>query len=86
MAQIERTQRRPREALPHLTESYDIYLKLGQEDGICGAGLDLGPLLYAAGKKEVAIEVLDRSRQGFGRLGLADKAEQARRLVDAIRR
>ncbi len=86
MAQIEVSQSKPGEARQHLTESYAINLKLSWKDGICRVGLEIGPLLYAAGEKEWAIEVLERSRDGFGRLGLADEAKRARRLADGIRR
>ncbi len=67
-------------AFEHLAESYTINMKLGRLDGISSVGLYLGRILCQAGQTEQGLEILERSRRGFERLGqpqLSRQAEQA---------
>ena len=59
-------------------------MKIGRLDGICAVGLDLGRLLCAAGRREEGLQMLARSRDGFLKLGQADRARQTQELMDAI--
>lgn len=84
IAQLEIGQRRWTEAYNHLTESYQLNLKLGLLDGICAVGQDLGQFLIARGQREEGIEVLTRSRDGFLKLGKTRPAQQTQALLDRL--
>jgi len=69
------------EAYEHLVQSYNINLKLGRLDGICYVGLDLGQLLCQANQKEKGIEILERSRDGFRKLGQTQMADYVQQII-----
>lgn len=71
-------------AYDHLARSYAILLQLGRLDGICVVGLDLGRLLAAAGHADEARPILERSRDGFLKLGWVDWARQAQQVLDGL--
>ena len=59
-------------------------LKLGRLDGICWVGIDLGKLLCSAGNTETGLEILERSRSGFLKLGQEHMAQQTQQLMEMI--
>ena len=69
-------------AAHHLTVSYEISDKLGRMDAICVVGLDLARSLLAIGHKSEAIQILNRSREGFMRFGRHDYMQQVQGLLD----
>ncbi len=77
MARMDAEKQEHQRAYDRLSESYHIYMKLGRLDGICAVGLDLGPILCGGGHREQGLEILQRSRDGFLRLGRRDLAEHA---------
>jgi tetratricopeptide (TPR) repeat protein len=64
-----------------LTESYSILLKIGRLDGICAVGLALGQALAMAGEHDRARAILQRSLDGFRRLGESAHAQEIARLL-----
>jgi tetratricopeptide (TPR) repeat protein len=82
LAQIELQKESVETALQYLTESYTIFLKIGRLDGICMVGLYLGPLLCQAGQTQEGLKILERSREGFGKLGQKAYEAQAQELIE----
>jgi len=76
IAQIEVQREQYQEAYQHLQEAYELLTKLGRLDGICFVGLDLGILLCRAGHAEDGIPILQRSLEGFNRLGQFEAAKR----------
>lgn len=68
-------------ALEYLIESYAINDKINRLDGICMVGLHLGQLLYLSGNKEEGRKILQRSHDGFLKLGWKDLAGRARQIL-----
>jgi tetratricopeptide (TPR) repeat protein len=68
-------------AYHHLATSYAIVQKIGQLHGICSVGMDLGRLLLATGREAEAHEILERSRDGYLRLGQPVYAQKAQKLL-----
>jgi hypothetical protein len=67
-----------------LAASYDINLKLGRLDGICYVGQDFGQLLCAIGYPEKGLAVLERSRDGFVKLGQPENASYMQSIINEI--
>ncbi|NIM11663.1 MAG: tetratricopeptide repeat protein, partial [Candidatus Aminicenantes bacterium] len=82
LAQIQLQRESFETAFQYLTESYAINLKLGRLDGICFVGLYLGQLLCKAGQTEQGLKILERSRDGFRKLGWKEDAAQAQELIE----
>jgi Tetratricopeptide repeat len=82
IGQIASAKHDDRTALDHFMASYATYQKLGDLRQICLVGMDLGKVLLAAGRKTEAIEILERSRDGFLRLGLPPRAQEVQQLLD----
>jgi tetratricopeptide (TPR) repeat protein len=81
IAQIEVQREQYQEAYQHLHEAYDLLTKLGRLDGICCIGLDLGTLLCRAGHAEDGIPILQRSLEGFNRLGQLEAAKSTQAIL-----
>lgn len=58
--------------IDYLLESYRILKDPDRLEGISFVGLDLGTLLCHAGNAKDGLEILDRSREGFKKLGMKD--------------
>lgn len=85
LAQVSMAERRPiHEIAEHLLESYKLNLKLGRLEGVCFVGAALGQVLVATGQPDDARVVLERSRDGFVKLGLPDLAAQVQALLDRL--
>ncbi len=84
LAKIELQRESVQTAFDYLSESYAINLKLGRLDGICMVGIDLGQLLCISGNTETGLEILERSRSGFLKLGQENLAQQTQQLMDMI--
>ena len=72
-------------AYEYLAESYQINLKLGRLDGICFVGMDLGGLLCQANQKEEGLRILERSQEGFEKLGQNELSEQVKELINQVK-
>ncbi len=68
-------------ALKHLSAAYSMLLKIGRIEGVCHIGLDLGRLLFRLNETEKGAAILQRSEEGFRRLGRDDLARAARELL-----
>jgi len=84
LAQIEVKRKSVQTASDYLTESYGLFLKLDRLDGICFVGLLLGPLLCGDGNTEEGLNILQRSRDGFRKLGWKELAAQAEALIEKV--
>ena len=69
------------EAVVALAKSYAILLNIGRLDGICVVGAAFGQALAAAGQRDEARTVLQRSLDGFRKLGLPDHAAQVEEVL-----
>jgi hypothetical protein len=67
-----------------LTEAYRLAKKLTRLDAICAVALDLGRLLASIGAKDAARPLLIEARDGFLRLGQANRAAQIDALIKQI--
>jgi len=85
MAQIKLMQKDFQPAIEYLAESYQILTQIGRLDGICLVGMYYGQLVYGAGQKEEGIRILERSRDGFEKLGQTENAEQAKGILTQMR-
>ncbi len=61
----------------------EINSRLGNLQGISVVGLDYGRLLLETGASGQGIAVLERSRDGFIKLGRKNLADEAQKLIDA---
>jgi hypothetical protein len=68
-----------------LTESYGIVLNIGRLAGICLIGWALGPVFAMAGQPDEARQVLQRSLDGFRKLGRMQEAAQVEGLLQQLR-
>ena len=84
MARIEWQQEKHKEAFEHFLKSYELNLKLRRLEGICHVGLELGQILCAIGKREEGLQILERSRNGFRKLGQSALADQTQAIIDQI--
>jgi len=84
IAQIELHEQHFQQAFERLADSYAIILKLGRLDGICYVGLDFGRLLWAAGRREEGLAVLERSRDGFAKLGRSENTRYVQSIISEI--
>ena len=82
LAGLDLQMERPQEAFGRLVEAYRIVQEINALDGICAIGMDLGQLLCMAGHAEQGLAVLERSRQGFERMGWTAQANQPGRGPD----
>jgi len=64
-----------------LVESYQINLKLGRIDGICYVGVDLGMLLCQANQKKEGLTILEKSREGFEKMGQIELSSQIHDII-----
>jgi hypothetical protein len=62
-------------------ESYALGLKTRRLDVICCVGIDLGILLCQAGQKEEGLEILNRSKEGFKKLGQEELALRIEKFI-----
>jgi len=72
------------ESLEHLVQSYKISLQLGRLDAICGVGREIGVYLCQAGQVEQAIPILERSLEGYQRLGWMQQAAYVQSIIDEL--
>ena len=84
IAQIELREEKVQPAFERLTEAYEIYLQLGRLEGICFVGLDLGRLLCGGGMVKEGRVVLERSQEGFLRLGQEGRAQKVAGLLEQL--
>ncbi len=56
-------------AFQKMAQAYAILKSLGHEEGISKTGLDLGRFLCAAGQRKEGLAILQRSLEGFQKLG-----------------
>jgi tetratricopeptide (TPR) repeat protein len=70
------------EAFEHFSQSYTINLKLGRLDGICMAGMYLGPMLCGSGNTEQGLPILQRSFEGFVKLGQEQLAARVKEMIE----
>jgi len=63
-------------------EAYQIVDKLGDLEGIIYVSINLGQLLCMAGAKEQGLTMLNRSREGFLKLGLETDAQELQALIE----
>lgn len=68
-----------------LDKSYRINLKLNRLDGTCYVGSLLGQLLCMGGNSEEGIEILQRSKDGFAKLGRSEEAFEIGRMIGNIK-
>ncbi len=71
------------DALDLFSQSMEINSRLGNLQGISVVGLDYGRLLLETGASGQGIAVLERSRDGFIKLGRKNLADEAQKLIDA---
>ena len=64
-----------------MTRSFEINLKIGRLDGICFVGMALGQVFAMAGERDQAREMLQRSLDGFRKLGRTHEATQVEELL-----
>ena len=81
IAQIDLQRQSYQEAFEHLSESYEILIKIGRLDGIAFVGMDLGNLLCKAGHKDQGLEILHRSKDGFKKLGQEELALSVEEII-----
>ncbi len=84
LAQIELQRENHKAALPYLSESYSLFLKTGRLEGICAEGLYLGQFACMAGQTEEGLSILKRSRDGFRKMGMMDRAEETEMIIKLI--
>lgn len=82
IGQIEMQKGQFQAAIEHLSKSYEINADLSNLHGISFIGLDYGFLLANRGDKINGLAVLERSRDGFLKLGRKDLADEAQHLID----
>lgn len=85
MAKIDLQKKDHQNAYEKLAESYSINMQLGRLDGISFVGFDLGQLFCGGGHKKDGLTILERSRDGFAKLGQAQMARQVDKLISQIK-
>ena len=83
IAQIELQRQETRSATQHMTEAYTIFFQMGATAGMAIVGLDLARILLGGGQIEEAHVLLQRSRDGFAKLGRRAELEETEALLDA---
>jgi tetratricopeptide (TPR) repeat protein len=73
-----------RDAREQMSAAHATARKLGALNGVSLVGLDLGRLFLALGDEAGAAPLLERSRDGFQRLGWPVQAQEAQRLLDTL--
>jgi hypothetical protein len=68
-------------AIKALTESYGILTEIGRLDAICYVGTRLGQAWARAGNEKAARAVLQRSLDGFRKLGHAKEVTRVREML-----
>jgi tetratricopeptide (TPR) repeat protein len=75
-----------RTAVEALVRSYTINLEIGRLDGICYVGSVLGRVLAMVGQEDEAREVLQRSIDGFRKLGATSPLREVEGLLAELNR
>ncbi len=73
-----------KEAVELLSELYKINMELGRLDGICFVWLDLGQVMCHGGMKEEGLVILNRSKDGFQKMGMGQYVELVQGVIDGI--
>jgi tetratricopeptide (TPR) repeat protein len=81
LAQLDLGEKKVEDAIPRLSESYDILCRLGRADGVAVVGMCYGQLLAAADKPDEALAVLRRSVEMFRKLGREADAQKAEKII-----
>ncbi len=81
LAEIELHRQNTANALPYLTQAYELFDKTGRLHGIAMVGLYLGPILCRDNQPKQGREMLQRSLEGFRKLGME---EHVKRTEEAI--
>ncbi|MEM9294025.1 MAG: tetratricopeptide repeat protein [Acidobacteriota bacterium] len=84
IARIELRQDEHQAAFDHFAKSYQLNLQLGRLDGIAFVGLDLGQMLCAGGNLEEGRTILQRSLEGFRKLGLQQEANRVEQILASL--
>lgn len=84
IARININEKKHLEAYHHLSKSYSIFLERDNLDGVCIVGAQFGQLLCAANVLDKGLEILERSRDGFLKLGRPDYASQVQAMINEI--
>jgi hypothetical protein len=82
LARIDLARQDHEQALPRLTEAFDILGHLQRPDGIAVTGITLGQLLLDAGQTGQARQVLASSLAAAARLGWTDMAQRISDLLN----
>jgi tetratricopeptide (TPR) repeat protein len=69
------------DAIPRLSESYDILCRLGRADGVAAVGMRYGQVLAAADEPDEALAVLKRSVEIFRKLGQEADAKKFEEII-----
>ena len=72
------------ESYEALLRSYTISMQTGRLDSICNVGIVLGEALASGGDVQAARDVLNRSMDGFRKLGQAGMAEYVEARLRAL--
>ncbi len=84
LAQIDMEQKKFDEALPRVSDAYQLLDKLGRLDGLAAVGVAFGQFLIAGGKAVEGRQVLERSVLAFRKLGRDAEAAQVQALLEQI--
>jgi tetratricopeptide (TPR) repeat protein len=71
-------------AVGALMDGYNVFLRIGRLDAICAVGWALGEALAMGGQRDVARQYLQRSIDGFHKLGRAADAGQVEGLLQQL--
>jgi tetratricopeptide (TPR) repeat protein len=75
----------PQKAYESLSQSYEILLEIGRLEGIAMVGVYFGQLHYAHNPQQ-GMEILNRSIEGFKRLGMVDWVQHVQNLIDELKK
>ncbi len=84
IARTKLRQQHSRRALEHLAASYTVCLKLGNLLAVCHMGIEFGKLLCAFGRRAEGLDVFERSRDGFVKLGRPSDVRYVQSVINDI--
>src|SRR5262249_17376293 len=84
LAQLAIQEKKVDDAVPRISEAYDIFVRLGRADGIALVGGAFGQFLAVGGEREKALTVLELSVEMYGKLGQRADAQQIDQLIRSL--
>jgi tetratricopeptide (TPR) repeat protein len=81
LGQLMLQQQNHQQALSHFTKAYQFFMQQGDLFGVTFVGVRLGQLLCAFGKKELGQVILQRSLEGYLKLGREERAKMVREML-----